>query len=423
MRLLKLYEAMVGDAQGRSGGSELAIAFVGTLVPEEPAYQNEAYGVGGQVFQKGLALAFATAGVQLSIFSVAPIPTFPASRIFWVRGGFARLAEGPIISLLSFWNVTPLKQLSAGFSLLSKLVQWGWQNRQVRHRVVYSYNLSMPPGLFILLGARLARAKAVAWICDINLPGEYVPATWPFRLDYWLHRKLIPKFDGHIVVTDGMAREFLNGKHYLRMEGGLSEDVLAQTVQEPSRAGCSGQPFVITYTGGLDKYRGIRLLLQAFSLLPGDSYRLQIAGRGPLESEVKQAAARDPRIKFVGGGSFTEILALYRTTDVLVNLWESGKPYSEHYFPGKLMPYLASGVPVITTCTGNIREEYSRFSYTLDSEAPEALSDLIRHVASLPPEEREFRADEARAYMAANKTWNVQAQRMLAYLKDHVLSG
>jgi glycosyltransferase involved in cell wall biosynthesis len=401
---------------------DIRIAFVGTLVPDEPFFRNPAFSWGGHIFQKGMALGLSELGCTPFIISSAPIPSYPKDRKIWVNGRSTRLPEGPAIKVLPTINVTPIKQLFVGLNSMLEIAKWGWKNRDAHHRVVYTYNLSMPPCLFTLLGARLARAKAVAWICDINLPGGFVPSTTPFRIDYWLQKRLIPHFDGHLVVTDGIAREFLPGKPYLRLEGGLAMDVLEQTVNSSARADRPAKPFVITYTGALDTQRGILNLLEAFSVLSGPEYHLRIAGSGPLEGTVIDAAAKDFRIEFVGPSSFSETLALYNSTDVLVNLWSTSVQYSEHFFPGKLMAYLASGVPVISTNTGNIKEEFGDFVYLLPDESPAAIAAMIRSVAAMPQQERRKKALAARAYVQANKTWNVQAKRMLNYIQQSVLN-
>ena len=47
--------------------------------------------------------------------------------------------------------------------------------------------------------------------------------------------------------------------------------------------------------------KGVRVVLQAIAALPRTlDFQLVVAGRGPLEDEMRQAAADDPRIRFVG---------------------------------------------------------------------------------------------------------------------------
>jgi glycosyltransferase involved in cell wall biosynthesis len=55
----------------------------------------------------------------------------------------------------------------------------------------------------------------------------------------------------------------------------------------------------LLYAGRLDETKGIRNLLEAFAYVSVPA-TLRIAGRGPLEADVRAAAARDPRISYLG---------------------------------------------------------------------------------------------------------------------------
>ena len=94
---------------------------------------------------------------------------------------------------------------------------------------------------------------------------------------------------------------------------------------------------------------------------------------------------------------------------------------TKYFFPSKVMEYLTSGVPLISTCTGHMEEEYGDFCYLLRDETPQGLADTIRYVASLDPEERIGRGRKARAYMAKNKTWDAQGNKLFKYICETVL--
>ena len=70
----------------------------------------------------------------------------------------------------------------------------------------------------------------------------------------------------------------------------------------PARAGrnCKrkGTPFSVLYYGWLGEERGVKLLLDAVQGLEGVT--LTIAGRGELERLVREAAAKNPSIRFLG---------------------------------------------------------------------------------------------------------------------------
>jgi glycosyltransferase involved in cell wall biosynthesis len=161
--------------------------------------------------------------------------------------------------------------------------------------------------------------------------------------------------------------------------------------------------------------------LKAFSLLQGEQYRLCIAGRGPLEKLVSEAATADPRIEYLGFMSSLEVLQIYKRSDVLVNMRVTGSLNTKYFFPGKMMEYLASGAPVISTCTGHTEEEFADFVFLLRDETPQGLAALIRQVANLDSGERRRLGEKAQQYIALNKTWDIQARKVARFIREVVL--
>ena len=411
----------MGEGSNISSG-EVALAYIGCIVPDEPRFHNAAFNPSGQMYQRELLLGLKGAGMPASlILSVTPTPAYPKVERVWVRGGEVYLPDSVRVTLVPFVNITPIKQVTVGIATVLHLLLWRWRTRRTRFRVVYTYNLTVPPGLFTLLGARLIRAKTVVSLCDINVPGETVPAEWLYRFDYWLQSKLIPRFDGHCVAADAMAQEFIPGRPYLRLEGGVRRDVFAGGRLWPDRGENQNAPFVVAAAGTLNEANGLPVLLKAFSLLEGDRYRLRIAGGGPLERQVREAASDDSRIEYLGLVSVSEVLQLYGRSDVLVNMRLTKTMDTKYFFPGKMMEYLASGTPVITTCTGHTEEEFGDFVYLLRDETAQGLAEIIRQVASLPPETRRKLGQKAREYMANHKTWDSQTKKVVRFIREVVL--
>ena len=57
------------------------------------------------------------------------------------------------------------------------------------------------------------------------------------------------------------------------------------------------------------------------------------------------------------------------TADVLVDMRLTEALNTKYSFSSKLMEYLASGTPVITTCTGHVEEEFADIAYLLKTKA------------------------------------------------------
>ena len=409
----------------RKTQDRIALAYVGAIAPADPQFHTRAFSQAMQMFQTELLIGLKKAGMPASaIISVLPVPSrrHSKSEPLWVGRHSADLAEGLPITFLPFINVTPWKHIMVGIGAAFELLRWGWRNREAQFRVVYCCNLSTPPGVFLLVAAWLIRAKAVVGLCDISIPGETTPRGLYQRVDYWMHKRLIPYFDGHVVVSDAIARDFLAGKQHLRLEGGIREDFFERTKRRTASENASGNgtPFVIAAAGCINEINGLPILLEAFSLLPGDHFRLRIAGWGPLEQQVRATAASDSRIEFLGMIPFEGVLEIYNSASVLINMRVTKNINTEYFFPSKMMEYLASGVPVISTCTGHVAQEFGTFTYLLKEETPQALAELIQKIAALDPAELRQTGERARAYMTTHKTWEAQTKKLAAFIRGTV---
>jgi glycosyltransferase involved in cell wall biosynthesis len=399
------------------------LAFVGPVVPDTPRFHGPAFSRAAAMFLNNLLQAIAEAGVTPNrIFSFVPVPAFPRSRRLWCREASVTTAEGLQVSFVPFVNIPIAKQITLGLGTALGLVKWAWSTRSARRRVVYVFNLTSPSGLFVLAAARLIGAAAVVSLNDINEPGQTVPDTFRWRLDYAMQRWLIPRFDGHVAVADRIMKDFAPHRRYVRVEGGVLPDKFAQR-PAPSHAPDNGrQPFTIVAAGSLDEANGIHILLDAMSRLDETGVRLCIAGDGPLAPLVRTAAAQDPRIRYCGYLSFDEVLALYAEADLLVNMRVTKAIETRYFFPSKLMEYLASGVPVLTTPTGHVAEEFGDVVLLLDDETPSGLATRLRQIVNMNRVELRELGDRARARTLATKSWNVQGAKVAAYLKETVES-
>jgi glycosyltransferase involved in cell wall biosynthesis len=98
--------------------------------------------------------------------------------------------------------------------------------------------------------------------------------------------------------------------------------------EELGTQGNKGRRDPVFFHGGrLDETKGVRQLLAAFEAVPAPA-RLQIAGWGSLQDEVENAAARNPRIEFLGALSRAEVLAALDRSRVLLlpSIWEDNCP-------------------------------------------------------------------------------------------------
>jgi glycosyltransferase involved in cell wall biosynthesis len=353
---------------------------------------------------------------EVVALSAVSVPSFPRDPRMLVRTRQLDIAPGIMATGVPFVNVTPLKQVSIGLSMLWHLIKWGLRTKRREYRVVVSFNISVPPLAFTLAAARLMHAKTIVYICDVNIPGHTVPGSLLYRIDAWLETGLLKFVDGCIVITDRIATDYLPGRPYIRMDGGVSRSLIEESGRLLAARHPDESRFTIAATGSLSEHNGICQILAAFSLLQGSHYRLILAGRGPLESAIAEAARHDPRIEFKGFLELQDLLALHAEADVLVSMRLTQSVNTAYAFPSKTFEYLLSGVPVITTATGHMKAEYGPYSAVLEDENPRALAALLRSIECLGPAERARIGLVARQFIIDCKTWELQHSRIAEYV-------
>jgi glycosyltransferase involved in cell wall biosynthesis len=87
-----------------------------------------------------------------------------------------------------------------------------------------------------------------------------------------------------------------------------------------------------------------------------------------------------------------------------------------HNFPSKVLEYLSYGKPVVSTWTPGLAPEYREVLMVVDGESPDALAARLADALALEPGALGEHRERVRAFLAANKLWTVQAERLRAWL-------
>jgi glycosyltransferase involved in cell wall biosynthesis len=113
---------------------------------------------------------------------------------------------------------------------------------------------------------------------------------------------------------------------------------------------------------------------------------------------------------------------LYHRADILLNIRLTSALRTPYFFPSKLIEYMATGTPVVSTCTGHVKEEFGRFVYLLEDETASGLAGLLRRIRAEDPRRRLELGLEARRYVREHKTWRAQTERVLDFVFSHLRS-
>lgn len=395
--------------------NDVAIAFFGAFGPDEAEFRNAATSTAGNLFQLNMLDAWTKSALpQPDVFSYCPTPSFPTSKRLFSRGRSVGLPNGLRVKLLPFINLGALKILTLGLSSCLAAIGWGLRNRGKARRIVIVYNLTAPPARPLLWACRLANMELVPFIGDIYVPGEVVKDTWLRRLEFRVQTGLIPKVEHLMVCNSAIIEDFAPSRKAMLIEGGVPEAYLSKF--EGGRS--DGGPFRIVYAGALTELNGIPLLLEALRICKTSDLQVTIMGKGPCADAIKWAAQIDPRIKFLGGVPHEEVLEQYRNADLLISLRRTHFETQRYVFPSKVVECLATGRPLLTTCTGHVRANFGDFVFLLEEETPEALAAKLTELAEMPREALVARGHLAQEYVREHKTWESHMRRLDLYLSD-----
>ncbi|MCX5831445.1 MAG: glycosyltransferase [Deltaproteobacteria bacterium] len=394
----------------------MAIAFLGPVLPEDMCNRTPACNVSGNKLQINFLNALRKAsGVSPTIVSFLPIGMFTKSRKLFVRSGPLSFNNGLRGRLIPFINVLFLKQLTIGLVSLLILMNWHWQNRRTR-RLVLVYNVYLPMSLPVLLATKLSGGKAVAFVADFPHNLSFNFQGWKGmlqRINLWLESLSLAHFTGIIPLTQSVGEDFAPGRPMMVMEGGVDpDDVGAKShpVEVPSAER------ICLFSGTLNEINGIDLLLRAFRLIPDPNFRLWIFGKGPLEAEVRAATQQDDRIVYRDFLPNAEVLRYQRQATVLLNARPTNQLITRYTFPSKLIEYMLSGRPVITTALSGIPKDYFDFIYVLFDETPEGLSRLLIDVCAKPAFELYELGGRAQEFILQTKNWSIQGRRVYEFI-------
>jgi glycosyltransferase involved in cell wall biosynthesis len=146
----------------------------------------------------------------------------------------------------------------------------------------------------------------------------------------------------YIALTDFAKAKFV--------QAGLPETkfIVKPNFVSPDPGVGDGNGGYCVFVGRLTESKGVTILLKAWKQLQGN-YQLKIAGDGELASTVRDAAASDPRIHFVGRLPSDQIYEMIGHAAALIfpSVWYEGLPKT-------ILESFAKGTPVIASNLGSM---------------------------------------------------------------------
>jgi glycosyltransferase involved in cell wall biosynthesis len=107
----------------------------------------------------------------------------------------------------------------------------------------------------------------------------------------------------------------------------------------------------ILYVGGLTKYKGVHILINAFKQIKNKNVKLHIVGGGNYQKNLKALAKKDGRITFYGKLSNEEVQGFYKIGNIVIV-----PSICYDNLPGVIQESFRVGTPVIGSRIGGLPE-------------------------------------------------------------------
>lgn len=205
------------------------------------------------------------------------------------------------------------------------------------YNVVYAW-------LFVPVIARILRKPAVLVLADFSDTDAYSNLK---RKLYALFQKWsIRLYDKVIGLSQNTDKILRKKQQFILMEGGINHEFYDDFSVPDQR---NSEHIVLMYAGVLEKVTGVDLLLQAFMNNHSTNIKLLISGKGSLETLVRSAQEQDTRIQYLGCPVYDEYIKNLHKADILINPRNMNLAENRNNFPSKIMEYLATGKPILST--------------------------------------------------------------------------
>lgn len=260
--------------------------------------------------------------------------------------------------------------------------------------------------------SKCVSAKLVAYVFDTHAGAIECKASMRRNLIDWYFKvgeRLLRIADG-VVLLNPRARAALGleaARCLVSRVGVLPSGSICRTTP-------SSQHFRVVYAGSLESYNGILELLEAMAHIQSDLVKLDILGAGRLEDAVKRTADMDRRITYYGPMPRSVVDEVVAHADLLVSLRDTDHPVAAFSFPSKLVEYLGSGTPVLSSPIEGVTRLHEMATVVRELDPP-AIAQAVLSVRD-DPEGREAKAAAARDYVARHHSWPMIAREFSSYL-------
>ena len=325
---------------------------------------------------------------NVEVFSTAPLVDFPHSRLLFGPSAKWKIDNKIKATMASFINLPGIKHLTRFIATFVFVSWWILMNKNSR-RIIIMLGVQSCKLWGVLLAQIFAPCITISYLTD----DLGIPLNWEKSLlkkmrlvDVNLMKMGMQRLAGIIAMTTDLGEKLAPGRPTLVMPT-IRLSTASPVTTNPHNS--DGSTFNIVYTGKLCHSYGLDLLLDTFKQANRSNWRLLISGWGEMEDVVREFARDNSQVEYLGLLNSEELSQLRQQADVFVNPKLTSASTSSLAFPSKIVEYLSTGKPVISTDLPIFNRGFRQHLIIAQSDSPEELIRCLDDVMSWDDDQRE----------------------------------
>lgn len=299
------------------------------------------------------------------------------------------------------------------WDMLKLLRRWYKKNANRNDKRIILLNSSIEINLAVIVVSKLYKIKTSSLLIDTAL-GNFKPDTLWNKYMFFCYKygeKLYKYLDGSMALNPKVFQHL----KLCEKPTHLTKIGFSRTHNYPDSKKRSTKKKIV-YTGSLMYYDGTEELLNAVSRLSNEDIELKVYGNGPLKSMVETYASQYEHINYMGYLSNEKIGRVLQEADFLINPRISYFYTDIFGFPSKMVEYLLSGTPVITTSFSAMPKEYRDFVYLISEETAKGIEKSIVEAVHDDPETQEKMVKNAYDYIKKHNGYESIVREMVKFV-------
>lgn len=394
----------------------MKVLFVGSAIRTDDLMKYKGPSVAGNKMQMGfLKELYIKYKDDLSILTQIPISQYPSEKKLIFKSHQIKLADNLYSTAIGFINFPFVKQFLFIRNTKKKIRKWlkAFPNE---NKIVICYNALPQIAKPVLKMRKNDCYRAFSILADP--PIDSIKRSLIKRIFKTVEQRLsvsmVKLFDGVIALNQKMVDDYTPQNEYIIIEGGIDLDYQSYTPRKHVN-----EKYLVVYSGALTEYSGVNNLIQSLTFIKRTDFVIHIYGQGPLEQMIKEKMSVDQRIIYKGSVANKEMIKIQANADLLINPRTINDPISTYTFPSKILEYLASGTPTLTTKINGLLPEYLNYLFYTHDDTPKGIAKSLEEVLNLDRPKMIETAKKGKIFVLENKNWKKQTDKLIHFIEKN----